>query len=80
MRVISEAELMAMLQVSKMKTDLLLAGIAVGMVWRARQSWDALVDRFFDEAVFPFNPSAATISGFHQYDAMLEDYSRGGVG
>ena len=39
------------------------------------QSWDALVDRFFDQADFHFNPSAGTSAGFHRYDAMLEDFS-----
>jgi hypothetical protein len=39
------------------------------------QSWDALVDHFFDQADFHFNPSAGTSAGFHQYDAMLEDFS-----
>ena len=39
-------------------------------------NWDALVDRFFDQADFRFNPSAGTSAGFHQYDAKLEDFSR----
>jgi uncharacterized protein (DUF885 family) len=39
------------------------------------QSWDALVDSYFDEAVFPFGPSNAVQDGFHAYDAQLEDYS-----
>jgi uncharacterized protein (DUF885 family) len=39
------------------------------------QSWDALVDRFFDQADFRFNPSAGTSAGFHQYDSHLEDFS-----
>jgi hypothetical protein len=43
------------------------------------QSWDALVDRFFDQADFHFNPSAGTSAGFHQYDAMLEDFSAGSI-
>jgi len=34
------------------------------------------VDRFFDEVYFKFNPTAGTASGFHQYDAQLEDYSK----
>src|SRR3954469_15605112 len=38
-------------------------------------NWDALVDRFFDEADFRFNPSAGTSAGFHQYDDNLEDFS-----
>ncbi len=39
------------------------------------QDWNRLVDRYFDEAVYPFNPSAATSAGFHQWDTALEDYS-----
>lgn len=42
-------------------------------------SWDALVDEFFDQAYFKFNPSQGTSAGFHQYDALLEDYSRAAV-
>jgi uncharacterized protein (DUF885 family) len=48
--------------------------MAAGML-RA-QTWDALVDRYFDEAVFPFSPTEAVQTGFHQYDAQLEDFSR----
>ena len=43
------------------------------------QTWDKLVDRFFDEAVFKYNPSAATSSGFHNFDSALEDYSQSAV-
>jgi len=42
------------------------------------QTWENLVDRYFDEAVFRYNPSAATSSGFHNFDGALEDYSQGG--
>jgi uncharacterized protein (DUF885 family) len=54
----------------------LLAGMAQG---QTPQSWDALVDRFFDRADFHFNPSAGTSAGFHRYDAMLEDFSPGTI-
>jgi len=37
------------------------------------------VDRFFDDVYFKFNPSQGTSSGFHQYDALLEDYSKAAV-
>jgi hypothetical protein len=40
------------------------------------------VDRFFDDVYFKFNPTNPTIgtsSGFHQYDALLEDYSKAAV-
>ena len=40
------------------------------------QTWDSLVDRFFDQGYYRFNPSQATYDGFHQYDGQLEDYSR----
>jgi hypothetical protein len=43
------------------------------------KSWDALVDGFFEQADFHFNPSAGTSAGFHQYDTQLEDYSRTGI-
>lgn len=37
------------------------------------------VDRFFDDVYFKFNPTTGTSSGFHQYDAQLEDYSKAAV-
>jgi uncharacterized protein (DUF885 family) len=43
------------------------------------QTWDKLVDRYFDEAVFKYNPSAATSNGFHNFDNALEDYSQTAV-
>ena len=43
------------------------------------QTWNQLVDRYFDEGVYYFNPSAATQTGFHNRDGELEDLSGGGV-
>ncbi len=43
------------------------------------QSWDALVDSYFDEAVFPFGPSNAVQDGFHAYDSQLEDFSQANI-
>jgi uncharacterized protein (DUF885 family) len=39
----------------------------------------SVYDRFFDQYYFPFNPTTATASGIHTYDAQLEDYSKAGV-
>ena len=39
----------------------------------------ALADQYFSDVVFHFGPTGATLSGFHQYDTKLEDYSRAGV-
>ena len=41
-------------------------------------SFGQLVDRYFD-FYFQTNPTAATQTGFHQYDTKLEDYSRSAV-
>jgi len=47
------------------------------------QSRDAdfakLADRYFDDAVFRFDPAQATQAGFHQYDALLPSGSRAEV-
>jgi uncharacterized protein (DUF885 family) len=53
---------------------LILAGAA------AAQNRDAefarLADRYFEEAVFRFDPVQATAAGFHQYDALLPSGSK----
>ena len=36
----------------------------------------AASDAYFDEVYFPFQPTAGTLTGYHQYDAKLEDLSR----
>ena len=38
--------------------------------------FNRLADRFFDDAVFHFDPTQATAAGFHQYDALLTSGSR----
>src|ERR1700679_2897029 len=44
-----------------------------------RAAWDKLADEYFDQVYFKFAPSNGTSDGLHQYDAMLEDYSRAGI-
>jgi len=34
---------------------------------------------YFYDYYFPFNPTAGTAAGFHQYDTQLEDYSRASI-
>jgi uncharacterized protein (DUF885 family) len=41
--------------------------------------WNALVDDFADNVYLKFSPTGATALGLHQYDNLLEDYSRAGV-
>jgi len=45
---------------------------------QSSSDWNKTVDEFFD-GYFAFNPTQGTQSGFHQYDAKLEDYSREAV-
>ena len=55
---------------------MLSLGLALTVMVRAEDnSWDALVDRFFDQAHFRFNPTAGTSAGFHRFDTQLEDFS-----
>jgi uncharacterized protein (DUF885 family) len=46
---------------------------------QAETAFRALADQYFDEAVFKFSPTYGTQVGFHQYDALLENYSRAEV-
>jgi uncharacterized protein (DUF885 family) len=45
----------------------------------ASEKWNALVDEYFDQVFFKFSPTNGTAAGLHQYDPLLEDYSRAGV-
>jgi hypothetical protein len=42
-------------------------------------AWDKLADEYFDQVFFKFAPTGGTFAGLHQYDPLLEDYSRAGV-
>jgi uncharacterized protein (DUF885 family) len=41
--------------------------------------WNKLADEYFDQAYFPYQPTAGTLAGFHQYDAQLERYDRDSI-
>lgn len=59
-----------------------LLGIAPALTAAPQPSpknWDALVEEYFDQAYFKFNPTFGTGAGFHQYDSQLENYSRATV-
>jgi uncharacterized protein (DUF885 family) len=40
------------------------------------QAFVAASDKYFDEVYFSYQPTLGTLTGYHQYDAKLEDYSR----
>jgi hypothetical protein len=41
----------------------------------AQQQFLRLSDDYFDRVYFPYQPTAGTVAGYHQYDARLEDFS-----
>jgi uncharacterized protein (DUF885 family) len=42
----------------------------------AKQQFQRVSDSYFDQVYFPNQPSGGTMAGYHQYDPMLEDFSR----
>ena len=40
------------------------------------QQFQRVSDEFFDQVYFPYQPTGGTVSGYHQYDSKLEDFSR----
>jgi len=45
----------------------------------AATQWNALVDEYLDQVAFHFRPTDGTSAGLHQYDSLLEDYSRSAI-
>ena len=41
-----------------------------------KQQFERVADEYFDQVYFPYAPTAGTLTGYHQYDAQLEDFSR----
>jgi uncharacterized protein (DUF885 family) len=41
-----------------------------------KQQFEKVSDEYFDQVYFHYSPSSGTQTGYHQYDAQLEDYSR----
>src|SRR5271168_4191846 len=42
-------------------------------------AWDKLADEYYEQVYFRFAPSNGTSGGLHQYDTLLEDFTRAGV-
>ncbi len=40
------------------------------------QNFQKISDEYFDKLYFPNQPTVGTLSGYHQYDTQLEDFSR----
>ena len=42
----------------------------------AKDQFQRVSDDYFDQVYFPYQPTAGTVAGYHQYDTKLEDFSR----
>jgi uncharacterized protein (DUF885 family) len=42
----------------------------------AKDQFQKISDEYLDQVYFPYGPTTGTLSGYHQYDTQLEDYSR----
>lgn len=41
----------------------------------AAQNFQKISDQYFDQVYFPHQPTTGTLTGYHQYDTQLEDFS-----
>jgi uncharacterized protein (DUF885 family) len=41
-----------------------------------KQKLQQVTDEYFDQVYFHYGPTNATVTGYHQYDGQLDDYSR----
>jgi len=63
-----------------MRTLLIFLLFAAPLFSQTRdEAFSKLADRYFDDAVFRFDPASATSDGFHQYDPQLPSGSRAEV-
>src|SRR5580658_2275699 len=52
----------------------MISTLAAQDTWK--QQLEQATDEYFDQVYFHYAPSAGTMTGLHQYDGRLEDYSR----
>ncbi len=50
--------------------------VSQGLAQDAKAAFTAASDEYFDQLYFPNQPTLGTLTGYHQYDAKLEDFSR----
>ena len=53
---------------------LMISSLTAQGTWK--QQLAQATDAYFDQVYFHYAPSAGTMTGFHQYDGRLEDFSR----
>jgi len=68
--------LLALIALGACMTTALPADATTGS---AQQLFQRVSDEYFDTVYFPNQPTVGTLTGYHQYDTRLEDYSRKSV-
>jgi uncharacterized protein (DUF885 family) len=49
---------------------------AITLAESAQQQFQKVSDEYLDQVYFPYGPTGGTVTGYHQYDSRLEDFSR----
>ncbi len=65
------------MNIRRVLPGMLLAALCYGQARDAE--FARLADRYFDEAVYRYDPVSGTAAGFHQYDSLLPDGSKAEV-
>src|SRR6202789_2606794 len=55
------------------------SAIAASAAETSQQQFRRVSDEYLDKVYFPYQPTAGTLSGYHQYDTQLEDFSPKGI-
>lgn len=56
-----------------------LASSLAGRPDDVHSRWNALANAYFSQVYFVFSPTNGSYAGLHQYDRLLEDYSKAGI-
>ena len=52
------------------------SALAASAAESVQQQFQKASDEYFDKVYFPYQPTAGTLAGYHQYDTQIEDFSR----
>ncbi|MGA2250829.1 DUF885 domain-containing protein [Terracidiphilus sp.] len=55
------------------------SAIAASAAETSQQQFRRVSDEYLDKVYFPYQPTAGTLAGYHQYDTQLEDFSPKGI-
>lgn len=53
--------------------------LGVAIAESPTKDFQAVSDQYFDQVYFPYQPTAGTVTGYHQYDTKLDNLSRASI-